>query len=139
VRQLLVLFSLSIIMVACDPSADAGVPEQLTDPRPVPSDFGSLAIRPDTGALIVGRQLRVIVTSSDASGAAADASTTEVTSSNPAIAQWASAIAVPATDPAVPHVYALLVTFDLMSAGSTAIHARLGIFSDSIVITVVPP
>jgi len=98
-----------------------------------------LTVRPDTGAFVVGRHLRVVVTATDETGAPADASSTEVTSSDPTIAQLTGAIAIPATDPPIPHLNALAATFDLMSAGSTAIHARLGIFSDSVVIKVVPP
>jgi hypothetical protein len=135
----LAVLTLTVIALACDSSAPPTSAADGPGPRPIPSQFGSLGVRPDTGAFIVGRHLRVVVTATDASGAPADASSTEVTSSDPTVALLIGAILIPATDPPVPHLNALAATFDLMSAGSTAIHARLGIFSDSLVITVVPP
>src|SRR5262249_3994984 len=128
-RKRWVCLSLTIIVLACDPPTPPNAPADAPGPRPLPSAFGSLTIRPDTGASVVGRHLRVVITATDASGTAVDASSTEVTASNPSIAQLDGAIAIPATNPPSPHINALAATFDLLSAGSTAIHARLGIFS----------
>jgi hypothetical protein len=138
-RKLLVCLSLTITVLGCDASSPSSLASDGSGPHPMPSDFGSLTIRPDTGAFVVGRHLRFLVTAVDASGVPTDASNTEVSSSNPAIARFSESMLIPVTNPPAPHINALSATFDLMSAGSTAIHARLGIFSDSLVITVVPP
>lgn len=139
-RRRLVFVALAAIAVACDSSSSPNSPDEGSGPHPIPSSLGSLTVRPDTGSsFVVGRQLRLVVRAADANGVAADASNTEVTSANPAIAQWVGAITVPATNPPAPYVNALVVTFDLQSVGSTAIRARLGIFVDSTVITVIPP
>ena len=135
-RKPLAFLSLAIAALACDSSAPSSAP--LQGPALRPADFGSLTIRPDTGALVVGRRLRVVVIANDASGTTVDASSTEVTSSNPAVAELEGTLAVP-VDPRIPYVNVLVATFGLTSAGSTAIRARLGIFSDSLVIAVVPP
>ena len=136
-RKLLAFLSLAVTVLACDSSAPSSAPLQ-GPARPVPSNFGSLTIRPDTGVLVVGRRLRVVITAADASGTPVDAANTEVTSSNPAVAQLEGALAIP-VDPPTPYLNMLVATFGLTSAGSTAIRARLGILSDSLVITVVPP
>ena len=138
-RKLLVCLSLIVTVLGCDSPSPSSLTSDGPDPQPLPLRFGSLTILPDTGSFVVGRRLRVLITAADASGVPVDASNTEVTSSNPAIAQFSGAIVIPVTGAPQPYINALAATFDLMSAGSTAIHARLGIFSDSIVITVVPP
>ena len=138
-RKLLVCLSLTVTVLGCDSPPSSSLTSDGAGPHPLPSSFGTLTIRPDTGAFVVGRRLRFVVTLTDASGVPTDASNTEVTSSNSAIAQFSGAIVIPVTGASQPHINALAATFDLMSAGSTAIRARLGIFSDSIVITVVPP
>jgi len=97
-----------------------------------------LVVSVDTGPAIVGRHLHVQVSASDVSGGPIDASSTELTSSNPSVAQFLGAIAIPIGFPS-PNVYVLSATFDLTAAGSTAIRARLGILTDSVVISVVPP
>lgn len=137
-RKLLAFLSLAVTVLACDSSAPSSAPLQGPAPRPVPSNFGSLTIRPDTGVLVVGRRLRVVITAADASGTPVDAANTEVTSSNPAVAQLEGSLAIP-VDPPTPYLNMLVATFGLTSAGSTAIRARLGILDDSLVITVVPP
>ena len=137
-RKLLVCLPLTVTVLGCDSPSSSLTPDG-AGPRPLPSAFGTLTIRPDTGAFVVGRRLRFVVNATDASGAPVDASNTEVTSSNPAVAQFSGAITIPIAGAQQPYLNALAATFDLMSAGSTAIHARLGIFSDSVVITVVPP
>ncbi len=138
-RKPLVVLSLSIAIACNGSSPTANGTSDEVPPQPVPSELGSLTVRPDTGAFVVGRRLRVVISAADASGAALDASNTEVTSSNPAVAQLAGWVTVPLTSPPIPYLNALVATFDLNSAGSTAIRARLGIFTDSIVISVVPP
>jgi hypothetical protein len=137
-RKLPAFLSLAVNLLACDSATPSSAPLQGPAPRPVPSDFGKLTILPDTGALVVGRRLRVVISAADASGTPVDAASTEVSSSNPAIVRLDGAIAIP-VDPPIPYVNVLVATFGLTSVGSTAIHARLGILSDSIVITVVPP
>ena len=137
-RKLVVVLSIAVA-AACSSSATPSTPFDGPAPQPVPSALGSLTIRLDTGAFVVGKHLRVVVNLADASGMPADASNTEVTSSNPAVAQFAGSTTVPVTTPPIPSLNALVATFDLKSAGSTAIRARLGIFTDSVVITVIPP
>ena len=131
---------LAAVMVACDSAATTSAALGGTDPaRPEPSAIGRLTVRVDTGLAIVGRHLHVQVSATDASGVPIDASSTELTSSNPSVAQFLGAVAVPIGVPPPTNFYALSATFDLTSAGSTAIRARLGILTDSVVISVVPP
>ena len=132
----LVALSLSVAIAACDSSAAGTLPDG-TSPHPLPSQVGTLTIRLDTGVLVVGRRLRVTISAADASGAPIDASNTEVTASNPAVAQFVGAIAIPIASQSP--LSTLVAAFDLTAAGSTAIRARLGILADSIVISVVPP
>ncbi len=130
---------LAAVMVACNSSATTGAASGGTDPtRPDPSKVGRLIVSVDSGPAIVGRHLHVQVSASDVSGGPIDASNTELTSSNPSVAQFLGAIAIPIGVPA-PNVSVLSATFDLTAAGSTAIRARLGILTDSVVISVVPP
>jgi hypothetical protein len=98
-----------------------------------------LIVSVDTGPAIVGRHLHVQVSASDVSGGPIDASSTELTSSNPSVAQFLGSVAIPIGIPPPTNLYVLSATFDLTSAGSTAIRARLGILTDSVVISVVPP
>jgi hypothetical protein len=132
---MLALLSAIFVAACTSPATDAAF--EGSQLRPVPSQVGSLTIRPDTGAFVVGRHLRVIISGSDASGLPIDTGPAEITSSNTSVAQLISAVAIPITNP--PNVYILSATFDLSSAGSTAIRARLGILVDSIVISVIPP
>lgn len=126
-------------MLACDsPATSGGASDGTHLTRPDPSAIGRLTVRVDTGPAIVGRHLHVQVSATDPSGGPIDASSTELTSSNPSVAQLLSAIAVPIGVPPT-NFYALSGTFDLTSAGSTAIRARLGILTDSVVIVVIPP
>jgi hypothetical protein len=134
-------FSLLLVAVvaACNSSAPTGAALGGTDPtRPDPSAVGRLIVTVDTGPAIVGRHLHVQVSATDVSGVPIDASSTELTSTNPSVAQFLSAIAVPIGFP-FTNVYSLSATFDLTSAGSTAFRGRLGILTDSVVISVVPP
>ncbi|HEY2162754.1 MAG TPA: hypothetical protein VGH04_02130 [Gemmatimonadaceae bacterium] len=127
------------VVAACNSSATTGAALGGTDPtRPDPSAVGRLTVRVDTGLAIVGRHLQVQVSATDVSGVPIDASSTELTSTNPSVAQLLSAVAVPIGVPSTKF-YDLSATFDLTAAGSTAIRARLGILSDSVVISVVPP
>jgi len=103
---------------------------------PIPSSVGTLTIRPDSTPLVVGRHLRVEVRGVDASGAPIDVGQAEITSTNTSVAQVINTIAVPISSPPGPVVNEVLATFDLTSAGSTAIRARIGILSDSLVISV---
>jgi len=131
---------LAAVIAACDSPATTGAALGGTDPtRPDPSAIGRLSVRVDTGLAIVGRHLHVQVTATDVNGLPIDASSTELTSSNPSVAQFLNAVAVPIGVPPPTNLYALSAFFDLTSAGSTAIRARLGILTDSVVITVVPP
>jgi len=139
VRKRILALSLAALMVGCNSPATPGAASDGTTPvRPVPSDVGSLTVRADSGPAIVGRHLHVQVSGTDARGAPIDASSTELTSSNPSVAQLLSVVAIPIGTPPT-NFYTLSATFDLTSAGSTAIRARLGILTDSIVISVVPP
>jgi hypothetical protein len=129
---------LAAVAVACNSAATTGTASDGTDPtRPDPAAVGRLTVRVDTGPAIVGRHLHVLVVATDVSGVLIDASTTELTSSNPSVAQLVSAVTLPTGTP--PTFYTLSATFDLTSAGSTAIRARLGILTDSVVISVIPP
>jgi hypothetical protein len=129
---------LAAVAVACTSASTTGAASDGTDPtRPDPSAVGRLTVRVDTGPAIVGRHLHVLVVATDVSGVLIDASTTELTSSNPSVAQLISAVTLPTGTP--PTFYTLSATFDLTSAGSTAIRARLGILTDSVVISVIPP
>jgi hypothetical protein len=131
---------LAVVTIACNSPATTGAASDATDPaRPDPSAIGHLTVRVDTGLAIVGRHLHVQVSATDASGVPIDASSSELTSSNPSVAQFLGAVAVPIGVPPPTTLYALSATFDLTSAGSTAIRARLGILTDSVVISVVPP
>ncbi len=128
---------LAAVVIACDSPAPTGGASG--DPtRPDPFAVGRLTVRVDTGPAIVGRHLHVQVSATDVSGVPIDASSTELTSSNPSVAQFLSAVAVPIGVPATSF-YNLSAIFDLTSAGSTAIRARLGILTDSVVISVVQP
>jgi hypothetical protein len=130
---------LAAVMVACNSPATTGAASGGTGTtRPDPSAVGRLTVRVDTGPAIVGRHLHVQVSATDVSGVPIDASSTELTSSNPSVAQFLSAVAVPIGVPATSF-YTLSATFDLTSTGSTAIRARLGILTDSVVISVVSP
>ena len=130
---------LAAVAVACNSAATTGAASDGTDPtRPDPAAVGRLTVRVDTGPAIVGRHLHVLVIATDVSGVLIDASSTELTSSNPSVAQLVSAVTIPVGDSAYV-LYTLSATFDLTSAGSTAIRARLGILTDSVVISVVPP
>jgi len=130
---------LAAVVVACNSPATTGAASDGTGPtRPDPSAIGRLTVRVDTGPAIVGRHLHVQVSATDVSGVPIDASSTELTSSNPSVAQFLSSVAVPIGVPAT-NFYILSATFDLTSAGSTAIRARLGILTDSVVISVVQP
>lgn len=136
-RKRLAGFCLIVVAIACNSSAP-GAPSDGTTGQPLPPpNSGSLTIRLDTGALVVGRRLRVVISAADAAGFPVDASTTEVTSSNPAVAQLVGTSALPATSPP-SYIAVLIANFDLTSPGSTAIRARLGLLGDSIVISVVP-
>ncbi len=129
---------LAAVVVACNSASTTLTASDGTDPtRPDPAAVGRLTVRVDTGPTIVGRRLHVLVVATDVSGVLIDASTTELTSSNPAVAQLVSAVTLPTGTP--PTFYTLSATFDLTSAGSTAIRARLGILTDSVVISVIPP
>ena len=129
---------LAAFVAACNSAATTGTASDGTDPtRPDPAAVGRLTVRVDTGPTIVGRRLHVLVVATDVSGVLIDASTTELTSSNPSVAQLVSAVTLPTGTP--PTFYTLSATFDLTSAGSTAIRARLGILTDSVVISVIPP
>lgn len=131
---------LAAVVVACNSPATTGAASDGTAPtRPDPSAVGRLTVRVDTGPAIVGRHLHVQVTATDVSGVPIDASSTELTSSNPSVAQFLGAVAIPVGVPPPTNLYALSATFDLTSAGSTAIRARLGILTDSVVISVVAP
>jgi hypothetical protein len=136
VRKRSVVCSFAVVVAACSspavPTASPGTGQ------PAPGEIGSLTIRSDTGVFVVGRQVRFVINAADASGAPVDATNTEITASNPAVAQFAGAIAVPISGPQTPYLNTLIATFTLASAGSTAIRARLGILTDSIVISVIP-
>jgi hypothetical protein len=128
---------LAVATIACNSTSDA-TSGGTTSVHPDPSQVGHLTVRADTGAAIVGRQLHVQVSGTDASGGLIDASSAELTASNPSVAQLVSAIAIPIGTPPT-NFYNLSATFALTSAGTTAIRARLGILTDSIIITVIPP
>ena len=131
---------LATAVVACNTPATTGAASGATDPtRPDPSRIGRLTVSVDTGPATVGRHLHVQVSATDASGVPIDASSTELTSSNPSVAQFLGAVAIPIGVLPPTNLYALSATFDLTSAGSTAIRGRLGILTDSVVISVVPP
>jgi hypothetical protein len=138
VRSGTLAFSMLVFAVACSSPTPAATSEP-NAPVPVPSLIGTLSIHVDTGVLVAGRQLTVLVLGVDASGAPIDVSNTELTTANPSVAQLIRAIPIPVTQPPGTPVYGLSATFNLISAGTTAIHARLGIFSDSAVISVIPP
>jgi hypothetical protein len=108
---------------------------------PNPSTVGRLIVRVDSTPLVVGRHPRVEVRATDVAGVPIDAGNAELTSTNTSVAQVLGVTAFPITFPPDPVLYALSATLDLTSTGSTAIRARLGILSDSIVISVVaaPP
>lgn len=108
---------------------------------PNPSTVGRLIVRLDSTPLIVGRHPRVEIRATDVTGIPIDAGSAEVTSTNSSVAQVLGLSAFPITFPPDPVLYALSATLDLTSPGSTAIRARLGILSDSLVISVVaaPP
>lgn len=127
------------VAVACDSPGTTNASDGTTPQRPPQSLVGRLTIRPDTGLSVVGGHLHVEVDAVDVTGAPIDAGPTELTSTNTAVAQLTSlaAIPIPFTDPHAPTLYTLSATFDLTSPGSTAILARLGILSDSVVIVVV--
>lgn len=136
-RRGLALFLASV--AACNSSAATGTTLGDTDPvRPDPSAVGHLTVRVDTGLAIVGRHLHVQVSATDVNGVPIDASPTELTSTNPSVAQFLSAIAVPVGGQG-SNAYTVSATFDLTSAGSTAIRGRLGILTDSVVVSVFPP
>src|SRR5262245_3445628 len=98
-RRQLAFLSLIITALACDSSAPTSESSEGPGPRPLPSNFGKLTILPDTGVLVVGRRLRVVVTATDASGTPVDAASTEVSSSNPAIAKLAGTSTIPVDPP----------------------------------------
>ncbi len=127
------------VAVACDSPGTTNASSDGTPQRPPQSLVGRLTVRPDTGLAVVGGHLHVEVDAVDVNGAPIDAGPTELTSTNTAVAQLSSlaAIPIPFTDPHAPTLYTLSATFDLTLAGSTAILARLGILSDSVVIVVV--
>lgn len=128
---------LAAAVVACDPGGSTSASSDATAPmRPNPSSIGRLIIRPDSTPFIAGRRLSVDIRATDAAGVPIDAADAEITSTNPSVAQLLGAIAFPITHPPDPVRYALSATFDLTSPGSTAIRARLGILSDSVVIAV---
>jgi hypothetical protein len=108
---------------------------------PNPSTVGRLIVRIDSTPLVVGRHPRVEIRATDVAGMPIDAGSAEVTSTNASVAQLLGLSAFPITFPPDPVLYALSATLDLTSPGSTAIRARLGILSDSLVISVVaaPP
>lgn len=138
VRKRLAVFSLIGSAIACGSSTfDGPLDGTVSHPLP-PPNLGSLTIRSDTGVLVVGRRFHVTISAADASGFPVDASNTEVTSSNSTVAQLVGTIAVPAVTPPMD-LFDLVASFDLTGAGSTAIRARLGLLTDSIVISVVPP
>ena len=92
---------LAAVVVACNSPATTGAASGGTDPtRPDPSKVGRLIVSVDTGPAIVGRHLHVQVSASDVSGGPIDASETELTSSNPSVAQFLGAIAIPIGVPA---------------------------------------
>jgi hypothetical protein len=128
------------VALACDAPATTSDSSGETGPnRPPPSTVGALSVRPDTGTPVAGGHLHVEIDASDASGVPIDAGNAEVTSTNTVVAQLTNLIAIPIpkTDPHAPTLYTLSATFDLESPGSTAIRARLGILTDSVVIVVV--
>lgn len=127
--------------VACDSGAPTSASDATSPMRPNPSSVGRLIIRPDSTPLVVGRHLHVDIRATDAAGVPIDAGNAEITSTNPSVAPLLGAVAFPITLPPDPVLYALSATFDLASPGSTAIRARLGILSDSVVIavTAAPP
>jgi hypothetical protein len=134
----MVVLFLTVVSVACSSAASPNAPDGSV-PHPIASEIGSLTVRPDTGTLVVGRHLRVVISGADASGVPIDVGPAEITSSNPLVAQFLGAIVIPITNPATSNANVLSATFDLTSVGSTAIRARLGILVDSIVISVIPP
>lgn len=130
-------FLVALAPAACDAPAASG-PSDGAPNRPPASALGKLTIRADTGVLVAGRQLHVEVDATDVDGSPVDAVNTELTSSNLAVAKLASEIAIPVSIPPAQPLYALGAAFDLPAAGTAAIRARLGLLSDSIVITVLP-
>ncbi len=130
--------SVPVFVIACGSTSSPSDSSEGTVPQPVPSSLGSLTISVDTGALVVGRQLNIRVTGADASGMAFDVGNAEISSTNPSVAQLVTAVPVPISPPPGTPLYALSATFNLAAAGSTALRARLGLLSDSVVITVIP-
>jgi len=132
---------LATALVACDSGGATTASPGTGMMGPNPSTVGRLIVRIDSTPLVVGRHPRIEVRATDATGVPIDAGNAEVTSTNMAVAQLVGLIAFPITFPPNPALYGLSATLDLTSPGSAAIRARLGILSDSVVISVVaaPP
>jgi hypothetical protein len=133
---------LAVALVACDSAAPTSAsPGTAGMMGPNPTTVGRLIVRVDSTPLVVGRHPRIEVRATDVTGLPIDAGSAEVTSTNTSVAQLLGLSAFPITFPPDPVLYALSATLDLTSPGSTAIRARLGILSDSLVISVVaaPP
>ena len=128
-------------LVACDSGASTAASPGPGMTGPNPSTVGRLIVRVDSTPLVVGRHPRIEVRATDVTGVPIDAGNAELTSTNTSVAQLLGVGAFPITFPPDPVLYALSATLDLTSAGSTAIRARLGVLSDSVVLSVIaaPP